>query len=87
MNKSKPPFNKSYTEYIRTLGEQYEGNPYPERDPENEKRRLLPTMGDMLCHINHYCFNGSRDFTSNFRVLVAGGGTGDALIFLADSLG
>ena len=33
--------------------------------------------------MNHYVFAGGLDFTAPFRVLVAGGGTGDALIMLA----
>jgi len=86
MNNSNKPEDQSYTEYLKSLGRQYEEFPYPERNPEDEKKRLLPTMGDKLGHINHYCFEGKRDFSKNFRVLVAGGGTGDALIFLAEQL-
>ncbi|MFQ5635632.1 MAG: class I SAM-dependent methyltransferase, partial [Gammaproteobacteria bacterium] len=36
--------------------------------------------------INHHCFGGNRDFRDGFRCLVAGGGTGDCLIFLAEQL-
>lgn len=46
----------------------------------------MRTNLDDLAAINHYCFGGQRDFRDNFRVLVAGGGTGDALIFLAHQL-
>jgi len=86
MNNSKQPENPSYEKYLNNVGKQYEEYPYPERDPLDERKRLLPTMGDMLCHINHYCFEGKRDFSKGFRVLVAGGGTGDSLIFLAEQL-
>jgi len=86
MNGSKKISNSSYDKYLNSLGKQYEEYPYPERNPMDEKKRLLPTIGDMLGHINHYCFEGKRDFSKGFRVLVAGGGTGDALIFLAEQL-
>ena len=36
--------------------------------------------------INHYCFAGRQSFANGFRALVAGGGTGDATIFLAEQL-
>jgi len=80
------PSSSSYDKYLKSLGTQYEEYPYPERNPLDEKKRLLPTIGDMLCHINHYCFEGKRDFSKGFRILVAGGGTGDSLIFLAEQL-
>jgi len=86
MNDSKQSDNPSYEKYLNNVGKQYEEFPYPERNPVDERKRLLPTMGDMLCHINHYCFEGKRDFSKGFRVLIAGGGTGDALIFLAEQL-
>jgi SAM-dependent methyltransferase len=62
---------------------QYEAYPYPPRDPADEAKRLLPTMTEPLPLINHYCFGGKRDFARGFRVLVAGGGTGDATTYLA----
>jgi SAM-dependent methyltransferase len=40
----------------------------------------------MLGKVNHHGFGGRRDFTKGFRALVAGGGTGDAAIFLAMQL-
>jgi SAM-dependent methyltransferase len=64
----------------------YEALPYPERDPSEEKSRLLRTWLDDLPMINHYGFGGRRDFRRGFRVLVAGGGTGDATVFLAEQL-
>nr|WP_277348865.1 class I SAM-dependent methyltransferase [Sneathiella limimaris] len=36
--------------------------------------------------VNHYLFGGKRDFSKPFRALVAGGGTGDAAIMLAQQL-
>jgi len=65
---------------------QYETLPFPERDPEDERRRLIGTWLDDLGLLNHRCFRGRRDFSSPFRALVAGGGTGDGTIFLAEQL-
>ena len=63
--------------------EQYEAYPYPARDPRDEARRLITGSPSHLDELNHYVFAGGLDFTAPFRVLVAGGGTGDALIMLA----
>ncbi len=67
--------------------EQYNAYPYPPRDP---RRRAPPSAA---CHfgrpagiINHHCFGGAKDFRKGFRALVAGGGTGDTAIFLAEQL-
>ena len=65
---------------------QYENYPYPKRDPEHEKVRLINTPSNQLDRINHYCFSGNSTFDKDFRVLVAGGGTGDAAIMLAEQL-
>ena len=65
---------------------QYEELPYPPRDPREERQRLARTWLDDLPMINHYCFAGKQSFRDGFRALVAGGGTGDATIFLAEQL-
>ena len=72
--------------YLKEVREQYETYPYPHRDPEEEKRRLLYTWQDNLAQINHYCYRGKNAFKAPLRVLVAGGGTGDAVVFLAEQL-
>lgn len=66
--------------------QQYERFPYPERRPEDEKTRLIGTWLDDLRMVNHHCFGGVRSFNDGFRVLVAGGGTGDGTVFLAEQL-
>jgi SAM-dependent methyltransferase len=71
---------------VPQVRQQYEDLPYPPRDPKDEKSRLIRTWLDALPMINHYCFAGKQDFRDRFRVLVAGGGTGDATIFLAEQL-
>ena len=71
---------------VPQVRKQYEQYPYPPRDPSNEKTWLITTWLDDLAMINHYCFAGQQTFQDRFRVLVAGGGTGDATIFLAHQL-
>lgn len=66
--------------------EQYESYPYPERDPKDERRRLVEGSPSHLDEIRHYLHGGRLDLTRPFRALVAGGGTGDAAIMLAQHL-
>ena len=65
---------------------QYEDFPYPPRNPEDERHRLITGSPSHLDEINHYLFGGRRDYTKPFRALVAGGGTGDAAIMMAQQL-
>ena len=65
---------------------QYEAYPYPQRDPADERRRLITGSPSHLLELNHYVFAGRRDFAKPFRALVAGGGTGDGAIMLAQQL-
>lgn len=66
--------------------EQYEALPYPERNPEDEKKRLVTGSPSHPLEIDHFLFGGQRDWSQPFRALVAGGGTGDALIQMAQVL-
>lgn len=66
--------------------DQYEAYPYPSRDPADEAKRLIVGSPSHILEINHYLFAGRRDFTKPFRALIAGGGTGDAAIMLAQQL-
>jgi SAM-dependent methyltransferase len=72
--------------YLASVRAQYEDYPYPKRDPEEEKNRLIDPFSDPLELVNYYCFEGRETFQNHFRVLVAGGGTGDAVIYLAEQL-
>ena len=70
---------------------QYEAYPYPERRPQDEKNRLIEGSPSHLKEVDHYLFGGrlvagGRDGARPLRVLVAGGGTGDGLIMLAQHL-
>jgi SAM-dependent methyltransferase len=66
--------------------EQYELYPYPPRDPRDEATRLIQGSPSHILEINHYVFGGRRDFARPFRALIAGGGTGDGTIMLAQQL-
>jgi SAM-dependent methyltransferase len=72
--------------YLPEVRNQYEALPYPPCDPQDEHKRLVLTWLEDLPMINHYCFAGKQSFRNGFRALVAGGGTGDATIFLAEQL-
>lgn len=75
----------SNKQYLKKVRDQYESYPYPFREPADENNRLVEIGIERLDLINFYCFKGACDF-NNFRVLVAGGGTGDSVIFLAEQL-
>lgn len=72
--------------YLPKVKSQYESLPYPPCNPEDDRKRLVLTWLEDLPMINHYCFAGKQSFRNAFRALVAGGGTGDATIFLAEQL-
>ena len=65
---------------------QYEALPYPPRDPRDEAIRLITGTPSHVLEINHYLFSGRLNFARPFRALVAGGGTGDACIMLAQQI-
>ena len=67
-------------------GVHYDDYPYPERDPSDEAKRLITGSPSHILEIDHYIYAGKRDFSRPFRVLVAGGGTGDATIMMAQQL-
>jgi SAM-dependent methyltransferase len=66
--------------------EQYEAYPYPERSPVEEKIRLVTGSPSHPVEIDHFIFGGCRDWRKPIKILVAGGGTGDALIMIAQLL-
>jgi SAM-dependent methyltransferase len=65
---------------------QYEAHPYPARDPKDEAKRLVEGSPSHLAELKHYLFAGGATMPKKLRVLVAGGGTGDATIMLAQHL-
>lgn len=62
----------------------YERLPYPPRDPADEHQRLVRTSLDHVEKISHSCFSGALRLDDRLRFLVAGGGTGDAVVYLAE---
>ncbi len=68
------------------IEDQYDAYPYPERNPKDESKRLVTGSPSHPLEIDHFLFGGARDWTQPIRILVAGGGTGDALIQMAQIL-
>ena len=82
---------KKSSNYLKEVKKQYEDYPYPQRNPNDEKKRLLSYEHEHINLINHYCFNGEiplhvKGNGETFRILIAGGGTGDAAIYFAEVL-
>lgn len=69
-----------------TVTEHYEAFPYPERDPAEEGQRLVTGSPSDPVEMDHFLWGGERDWARPLRVLVAGGGTGDGLIQLAQRM-
>ena len=62
---------------------QYEAYPYPQRVARDEAKRLITGSPSHLAELTHWVFAGRIATARPFRILVAGGGTGDALVMLA----
>lgn len=65
---------------------QYEAYPYPERNPADETRRLIQGSPSHPLEMDHFLWDGARDWSQPIRALFAGGGTGDGLIQFAATL-
>ncbi|MGH7121779.1 MAG: methyltransferase [Acetobacteraceae bacterium] len=68
------------------LAAQYEAYPYPERDPADERRRLIVGSPSHLREIDYWVFGAARPKSHPLSALIAGGGTGDGTIMLAQQL-
>jgi SAM-dependent methyltransferase len=68
------------------LAAQYEAYPYPHRDPRDEAKRLIVGSPGHLREIDHWIFGATRPASRPLRVLIAGGGSGDATIMLATQM-
>src|ERR1700704_5886544 len=68
------------------LAAQYEAYPYPHRDPRAEGKRLIVGSPGHLREIDHWVFGAMRPASRPLRALIAGGGTGDATIMLAQQM-
>ncbi|ADE30054.1 Putative methyltransferase [Rickettsia prowazekii str. Rp22] len=78
--------NITISKDLPEVQEHYQDYPYPFRDPNHEKERLLTICGEFLGELNHFLYKGKENFNNNFRCLIAGGGTGDSAIYLAEQL-
>ncbi len=68
------------------LAAQYEAFPYPARDPREEAKRLIIGSPSHLREIDHWIFAARRPADRPLRALIAGGGTGDGAIMLAQQM-
>lgn len=68
------------------LAGQYEAYPYPRRDPREEAKRLIVGSPSHIREIDHWIFNATRPASRPLNALIAGGGTGDATIMLAQQM-
>jgi len=84
MSAEKPLAKNS--DYLRQVREQYKNYPYPPRNPESEKSEFKYCSDSALDRLNYYHYSGKRDFGKGFHALIAGGGTGDSVLFLAEQL-
>lgn len=57
---------------LAEVQEHYQDYPYPFRDPNQEKERLLAICGEFLGELNHFLYKGKENFNNNFRCLIAG---------------
>ena len=69
-----------------SIQEQYDTYPYPARNPKDERKRLVRGSPSHPVEMDHYLWGGKRNWREPIRILVAGGGTGDALVQLAQVL-
>ena len=77
----------SAEEILSTIQDQYESLPYPYRDPEKENpNTLFDVSPTNPLEIQNYIYGGKKDFSKPFRALMAGGGTGDSTVSLAQRL-
>ena len=63
-----------------------EAYPYPKRDQRDEAKRLIVGSPSHLREIDHWVFGAARPRSRPLRALVAGGGTGDGAIMLAQQM-
>jgi SAM-dependent methyltransferase len=68
------------------LAAQYEAYPYPARDPREEARRLIIGSPSHLREVDHWVFGARRPASRPLNALMAGGGSGDGTIMLAQQM-
>ncbi len=68
------------------LAAQYEAFPYPLRDPRDEAKRMVVGSPSHLLEVDHWVFGARRPRSQPLRALMAGGGSGDGTLMLAQHL-
>ena len=68
------------------LAAQYETFPYPRREPRDEAKRLIVGSPGHLREVDYWVFGARRPASRPLNALIAGGGTGDATIMLAQQM-
>jgi len=68
------------------LAAQYEAYPYPARDPREEAKRLIIGSPSHLREVDHWVFGARRPASQPLRALMAGGGSGDGSLMLAQQM-
>ena len=68
------------------LAAQYEAFPYPAREARDEAKRLIIGSPSHIREIDHWVFAARRPATQPLRALMAGGGSGDGTIMLAQQM-
>ncbi len=68
------------------LAAQYESYPYPQRDPRDEGKRLIVGSPSHLREVDHWIFGAHRPAGQPLKALMAGGGSGDATLMLAQQM-
>jgi 2-polyprenyl-3-methyl-5-hydroxy-6-metoxy-1,4-benzoquinol methylase len=76
--------SETVTDRVRA---QYTELPFPPANPDDERRRLISTsFVHGLDRISDFCFERGLTLGQGIRVLVAGCGTGDAVVYLGEQL-
>jgi SAM-dependent methyltransferase len=68
------------------LAAQYEAYPYPARDPREEAKRLIIGSPSHLREVDHWVFGARRPASRPLNALMAGGGSGDGTVMLAQQM-
>lgn len=68
------------------LAAQYEAFPYPKRDPRDEAKRLVVGSPSHLREVDHWIFGARRPAARPLSALMAGGGSGDGTVMLAQQM-
>ncbi|MGG5809825.1 class I SAM-dependent methyltransferase [Falsiroseomonas sp. CW058] len=70
----------------RSLAAQYEAFPYPARDAREEAKRLVVGSPSHLREVDHWVFGARRPASRPLAALMAGGGSGDGTVMLAQQM-